>query len=63
MKKYKVVVDPGNGQVLMQKEVTWYDKHDKMKYGEEKDRYDKYGGGHVDDYDKKKMMMMKDKKY
>ena len=62
MKKYKVIVDPGNGQVLMKKEVTWYDdEHDKMKYGEEK--YDKYG--HDDyDYDKKKMMMMmKDKKY
>lgn len=34
-----------------------------MKYGKEK--YDKYGGGHdyKDDYDKMKMMMMKDKKY
>jgi hypothetical protein len=35
MKKYKVIVDPGNGQVLM-KEVTWYDDYDeglKMKYG------------------------------
>ena len=30
-----------------------------MKYGEEK--YDKYG--HDEQYDKKKMMMMKDKKY
>ena len=62
MKKYKVIVDPGNGQVLMKKEVTGYehDEHDKMKYGE--DKYDKYG--HDDDgYDKKKMMMMKDKKY
>jgi hypothetical protein len=66
MKKYKVIVDPGNGQVLMKKEVTWYDEHDKMKYGDEK-RDDKYGmGGHdyKDGYeDKKKMMMMKDKKY
>jgi uncharacterized membrane protein YkoI len=36
MKKYKVIVDPGNGQVLMKKEVTWYDEddHEKMKYGE-----------------------------
>ena len=62
MKKYKVIVDPGNGQVLMKKEITWCDyEHEKMKYGEEK--YDKYG--HDDDeYDKKKMMMMmKDKKY
>ena len=74
MKKYKVIVDPGNGQVLMKKEVTWYDEHEKMKYGDE-ERYDKYGdGGHDyqddkngshgydDDYDKKKMMM-KDKEY
>ena len=62
MKKYKVIVDPGNGQVLMKKEVTWYDEdeYEKMKYGEEK--YDKYSGH--DDYDKKKMMMMmKDKEY
>jgi hypothetical protein len=60
MKKYKVIVDPGNGQVLMKKEITWYDdEHEKMKYGEEK--YDKYD--HNDQYDKKKMMMMKDKKY
>ena len=58
MKKYKVIVDPGNGQVLMKKEITWYDEQ-KMKHGEEK--YDKYG--HDDEYDKKKMMMMKDKKY
>jgi hypothetical protein len=43
MKKYKVIVDPGNGQVLMKKEVTGYeDKHDKMKYGEEREKYDKY---------------------
>jgi hypothetical protein len=66
MKKYKVIVDPGNGQVLMNKEVTWYDEHDKMKYGDKEkyDKYDKYGGDHGDDkYDKKKMMMMKDKKY
>lgn len=61
MKKYKVIVDPGNGQVLMKKEITWYDdEHEKMKYGEEKEKYDKYG--HDEQYDKKKMMM-KDKKY
>jgi hypothetical protein len=53
MKKYKVIVDPGNGQVLMNKEITWYDEHEKMKYGEEKG--DKYG------HDNK--MMMKDRKY
>jgi uncharacterized membrane protein YkoI len=68
MKTYKVIVDPGNGQVLMQKEVTWYDeykdKHKKMKYGDEEkhDKYDKYGGGDHE-YDDKKKMMMKDKKY
>jgi uncharacterized membrane protein YkoI len=62
MKKYKVIVDPGNGQVLMKKEVTWYDEHKKMKYDEEREKYDKYGGGHGydDKYDK---MMMKDKKF
>jgi len=45
---------------LIKKEVTWYDEHEKMKYGEEK--FNKYG--HDDEYDKKKMMMMmmKDKK-
>ena len=62
MKKYKVIVDPGNGQVLMKKEVTWYDDDEehKMKYGEEK--YNKYN--HDDDYDQKKMMTMtKDGKY
>jgi Peptidase propeptide and YPEB domain len=73
MKTYKVIVDPGNGQVLLKKEVTWYeDKHEKMKYGEEKeerydkyDKYDKYGGesgrDYKDDYDD--IMMTKDKKY
>jgi len=62
MKKYKVIVDPGNGEVLMKKEITWYndkDEHEKMKYGEEK--YGKYDND--EQYDKKKMMMMKDKKY
>jgi hypothetical protein len=58
MKKYKVIVDPGNGEVLMKKEVSGYDEHDKMKYGKEK--YDKYG--HSEEYDKKEMMM-KDNKY
>jgi uncharacterized membrane protein YkoI len=63
MKKYKVIVDPGNGQVLMKKEVTWYDddEHEKMKYGGEK--YDKYSD-HDDSYDKNKMMKMtNDMKY
>jgi uncharacterized membrane protein YkoI len=73
LKKYKVIVDPGNGQVLMKKEITWYeDEHEKMKYGDE-ERYDKYSGSHdyKDDkygnhgygnYDKEKMMM-KEKEY
>ncbi|MGZ5484711.1 MAG: PepSY domain-containing protein [Nitrososphaeraceae archaeon] len=53
MKKYKVILDPGNGQILMKKEVTWYDDDEhKMKYGEGKG--DKYGH----DY-----KMMKDKEY
>jgi uncharacterized membrane protein YkoI len=44
MKKYKVIVDPGNGQVLMKKEITWCDyEHEKMNYGEEKEKYGKYG--------------------
>ena len=60
MKKYKVIVDPGNGQVLMKKEITWCDyEHEKMKYGEEK--YGQYG--HDEQYDTDKNMMMKDKKY
>ena len=64
LKKYKVIVDPGNGQVLIKKEMTGYDEHEKMNYCEEKEKYDKYDGGHGEyaDYDKKKMMM-KDKEY
>ena len=53
MKKYKVIVDPGNGQVLMNKEITWYDEHEKMRYGDEKG----------DKYAQDNKMMMKDKKY
>jgi len=52
MKKYKVIVDPGNGEVLLKKEITYYDEH-KMKYSDEKG--DKYGH----DY----KMTMEDKKY
>lgn len=51
MKKYKVIVDPGNGEILMKKEITWYDDHEKMKCEGKGDKY-----GH--DY-----KMMKDKKY
>ena len=39
MKKYKVIVDPGNGEVLMKKEITWCDEYEKMKYGEKGDKY------------------------
>ena len=55
MKKYKVIVDPGNGQVLMKKEITWDDEH-KMKYSEEK--YDKYG--HDDDDEQRQEILNKD---
>jgi uncharacterized membrane protein YkoI len=54
MKKYKVIVDPGNGEVLMKKEITWCDEHEKMKYGDEKGN--KY-------YHNNNMMMMEEKKY
>ena len=49
LKKYKVIVDPGNGNILMQKEMK-YDEygHDKMdKYKEYK-----YKDGYKHDYDK-----------
>ena len=52
MKKYKVIIDPGTGDILMKKEITWYDDHDKMKCEGMGDKY-----GH--DY----KMTMKDKKY
>ena len=52
MKKYKVIVDPGNGEVLMKKEITWCDEYEKMKYGEKGDKYS---------HDNK--MMIEDKKY
>ena len=66
LKKYKVIVDPGNGQVLIKKDVTgYYDEHEKKEYYEEKgEKFGKYGGHGYDDYDdKKKMMMMEDDKY
>ena len=34
MKKYKVIVDPGNGEVLLKKEISCYDEHN-MKYSAE----------------------------
>ena len=52
MKKYKVIIDPGNGEVLLKKEITWYDEHDHMKYGEKGDKY-----GHEN------KMKIEDKKY
>ena len=52
MKKYKFIVDPGNGEILMKKEITWYDDHTKMKCE---------GMGDKSGHDYK--MMMKDKKY
>ena len=52
MKIYKVIVDPGNGQVLMKKEVSWDEAmHDKMGYGDEK--YGKHGGSGHEGYDDK----------
>ena len=51
MKKYKVIIDPGNGKVLLKKEITWYDEH-KMDYCEDKGEH--YG------YDYK---MKKDSRY
>lgn len=52
MKKYKVIVDPGNGEVLLKKEISGYDEHN-MKYSYEKDG--KYGHEYK--------MMTEDKKY
>ncbi|HJT83541.1 MAG TPA: PepSY domain-containing protein [Nitrososphaeraceae archaeon] len=67
MKIYKVIVDPGNGQVLIKKEVTWDEAmYDKMRYGNEK-KYDKYSRGDTDhgygSYDNKNKMTMKNGKY
>ena len=39
MKKYKVIVDPGNGESLIKKVITWCDEYEKMKYGEKGDKY------------------------
>lgn len=49
MKKYKVIVDPGNGSILMQKELTYAEyEHDKMG----KDKGEKYKDGYKHEYDK-----------
>ena len=57
MKKYKVIVDPGNGSILMKKEITYSEYgHDKMdKYGHDKmdkDMEYKYKDGYKHEYDK-----------
>ena len=45
-----------------EEEITWYDhEHEKMKYDEEKEKYCQYG--HDEQYDKKKMMMIKGEIY
>lgn len=50
MKKYKVIVDPGNGSILMKKEITYSEYgHDKMSKSMG-DKYDKDGYKH--EYDK-----------
>ncbi|MGE3859152.1 MAG: PepSY domain-containing protein [Nitrososphaeraceae archaeon] len=37
LKIYNVIVDPGNGQVLMKKEVGWYDAtNEKMEYNDQR---------------------------
>ncbi|HJT85325.1 MAG TPA: hypothetical protein VJ697_12670 [Nitrososphaeraceae archaeon] len=62
MKIYNVIVDPGNGQVLLKKEIGWYDeKNEKMEYDDEK--YSKHSGSGHEKYDYKNNMMVKDKKY
>ena len=49
LKKYKVIVDPGNGSILMQKELTYSEyEHDKMG----KDHGDKYKDEYKQGYDK-----------
>ncbi len=51
MKKYKVLVDPGNGSILYQDEVTYPD-YDHKKMG--KEMGDKYKDGYKHEYDKMK---------
>jgi len=48
LKKYKVIVDPGNGSILMQKELSYSEyEHDKMG----KDNGDKYKDEYKHGYD------------
>jgi Peptidase propeptide and YPEB domain len=51
MKKYKVLVDPGNGSILYQDEVTYSD-YDHKNMG--KEMGDKYKDGYKHEYDKMK---------
>jgi hypothetical protein len=51
MKKYKVLLDPGNGNILFQMEITYSDYHHKI-IGEEIG--DKYKDGYKHGYDKMK---------
>jgi uncharacterized membrane protein YkoI len=51
MKKYKVLVDPGNGNILFQKEMTYSDYDHKMMG---KEIGDKYKDGYKHGYDKMK---------
>ena len=51
MKKYKVLVDPGNGSILYQDEVTYSD-YDHKKMG--KEMGDKFKDGYKHEYDKMK---------
>ena len=51
MKKYKVLVDPGNGSILYQEEITYSD-YDHKKMG--KDMGDKYKDSYKQKYDKMK---------
>ncbi len=56
MKKYKVLVDPGNGSILYQGEVTYSD-YDHKKMG--KEIGDKYKEGYKHEYDKMKYDKMR----
>ena len=56
MKKYKVLVDPGNGSILYQKEITYSD-YDHKKMG--KEMGDKYKDGYKHEDDKMKYDKMR----
>jgi hypothetical protein len=56
MKKYKVLIDPGNGSILYQGEVTYSD-YDHKKMG--KEMGDKYKDAYKHEYDKMKYDKMR----